>query len=98
MIFLWIGQFFAWLHWLFVPPINALPRQIDQNAPCIICGHRQGKLSAATNGTAQACLHTCSVCGGKWFEPTVLSDVLPPTVANTAAVIAPSVTAATAKG
>ena len=85
MIFVWLGRFFAWLHWLIVPPLTPPVREINIDAPCPMCGHRKGKLSAGENGGKPACVHTCLVCGARSFE----DPVLPPSkIAGAAAAVA----------
>jgi hypothetical protein len=75
MIFVWLGRFFAWLHWLIIPPLTPPVREIDIDAPCPMCGHRKGKLSAGENGGKPACVHTCLVCGARSFEDPILAPV-----------------------
>ena len=52
--------------------------EVDINAKCPACGHRQGKLRCIIverqekpNKTVMV-EHTCGVCDAKFFEPTVL--------------------------
>ena len=34
MIFIWLHRFFAWIHWLIVPPLTPPVREINIDAPC----------------------------------------------------------------
>jgi hypothetical protein len=63
-----------------VRPVSARDvAQINQNAPCPVCGARRGKLravrqvvSTTTFSLSVACQHECQVCGARFYEAPVV--------------------------
>lgn len=73
MIFVWLRRaIFELLRLLVPPPEEPTIRQIDVNAPCPSCGHRDGEISAITvAGSKPQVQHKCKVCSARWFENPV---------------------------
>lgn len=89
MIFYWIISALRQIVWFFrIPKPEELAR-IDTNAPCPVCGAREGRLRcvlkakpgpAAKNpviGGQILCQHTCYECGARWFDSPIVKDVDP---------------------
>ena len=74
MIFVWIRAALFFILRLFIPPLPepAIP-QLDINAPCPSCGHREGALTAVQKPDGSLHVrHDCKICKAKWFEQPVL--------------------------
>lgn len=75
MIFVWLRRaLFVILRLLVPPPEEPVIPQIDVNAPCPSCGHRDGQIRAVSiAGGAPQVQHTCKVCNAQWFEKPILN-------------------------
>lgn len=76
MLWYWLIKFVQLVVLLFKLPQPAQVARIAISARCPVCGHTDGKLAAVpgvNNGQQGVyCLHTCNICGGRWFEQPVL--------------------------
>lgn len=82
MIWLWLYQILLALRaLLWLPP--AKPRKLDPNSACPACGATDGMLICRRPGmmparaeVSEPCKveHGCNVCGGRWFENTIVDD------------------------
>jgi transcription elongation factor Elf1 len=65
----------AWLKQL-VEQARIRDAEVDVNAKCPSCGHRDGKLKctvvSSDKGRTVMVEHTCNVCEAKFFEPTIV--------------------------
>lgn len=73
MIFTWLklAAYFL-LRLIIPPPPEPVIRQIDKNAPCPSCGHRDGTLRAVNENGTMYVKHTCNVCLAVYKEKPVL--------------------------
>jgi hypothetical protein len=83
VIFYWLVLAMRKLVWLFKMPTARDIARIDPNSKCPACGAMSGKLkltnvggkvtdSGALVGGETMVQHSCDVCGGAWFEQTVM--------------------------
>jgi hypothetical protein len=86
MVFFWLILAFRRFAWLFRPPTERDIARIYPNAPCPICGARQGKLRCVVlqgpgpqskelpeRTLKVMAQHSCECCGGRWFEQPVVN-------------------------
>ena len=80
MIFYWLRL--AWLKvvWLMTPPTAKQVARVNEDAPCSVCGLKEGKIACATDTQQIVVEHECQRCMAKWYEKPVTavktSDVL----------------------
>jgi C4-type Zn-finger protein len=92
MIFVWIVQLVKAVRWFFHIPSDAERAIIDINAKCPVCGARKGKLrtviqqkqgpqaEGAPVNIGVFCQHSCGICGARWFDEPIKSNVNPGSV------------------
>lgn len=75
MVWRWLNFLLRGLSRLFSKPDPRDYARIDIDAACPVCGHRSGELKAhdvfRESLRTIACLHTCKVCGARWWEDAV---------------------------
>lgn len=79
MFWFWIVKFIKFFVYLFKIPDPLLVSKIDPNKKCPVCGHRKGTLKAvkAKKGNDPNyvfCLHTCQVCGARFFSDPIMKN------------------------
>ncbi len=85
MIFYYLIQAFRKLTWFFRPPSLRDIARIDPNAPCPVCGERNGKIRCVWQAQPGPrppkdlppnlkvqCQHSCQQCGARWFEEPIV--------------------------
>jgi hypothetical protein len=92
MIWLWIRNALFAILKLFIPPLpeELPPPEIDANAPCPGCGHRNGQLSIVQRNGKLFVQHDCKVCRAQWWEKPVIASYAEPTTSSTVKLQAPA--------